>query len=73
MEILRIPFEITVCKVSDISDIDTTADFFFIGQTDDELSLVCKTADTPVKTIAREDGWKAFRFQGCVSHFISFS
>ena len=64
MEILRIPFEITVCKVSDISDIDTTADFFFIGQTDDELSLVCKTADTPVKTIAREDGWKAFRFQG---------
>lgn len=64
MEIFKIPFDLTVCKVANISDIDTTADFFFIGQTDEELSLVCKTADTPVKAITREDGWKAFRIQG---------
>ena len=64
MEIYRIPFDLAVCKVADISDIDTSADFFFVGQTDEELSLVCKTEDTPVKTSAREDGWKAFRIQG---------
>lgn len=34
-----------VCKVEAITDIDTTKDFFFIGKTDDEISLVCKTDD----------------------------
>ncbi|MBP5693455.1 MAG: ACT domain-containing protein [Bacteroidales bacterium] len=56
--------KLTVCKVADISAIDLTADFFFIGKTDEELSLVCRTADTPSKTIERDDGWRGFRIQG---------
>ena len=39
-------------------------DFFFVGKTDDEISLVCKTDDTPKKTTDRDDGWKGFRIQG---------
>ena len=46
------------------SDIDITAEFFFIGKTDEELSLVCKTDDTPDETIERDDEWKGFRIQG---------
>ena len=64
MELERIPWDLTVCKVSDIRGIDLTAGFFFIGKTDEELSLVCKTEDTPVNTIERDDGWKGFRIRG---------
>ncbi len=64
MELKKIAHSLTVCKVADISDIDLTAEFYFIGKTDEELSLVCKTEDTPEKTIEREDGWKGFRIRG---------
>ena len=64
MELKIIDNKLTVCKVADISAIDLTADFFFIGKTDEELSLVCRTADTPSKTIERDDGWRGFRIQG---------
>ena len=64
MELKRLEYDLTVCKVQDISDIDMTAGFYFIGKTDEELSLVCKTEDTPVKAVEREDGWKGFRIQG---------
>ena len=59
-----IEHNLTVCKVRDVSDIDITAEFFFIGKTDEELSLVCKTDDTPDETIERDDEWKGFRIQG---------
>ena len=64
MELKRIDHKLSVCKVADILNIDLTADFYFIGKTDDELSLVCRTEDTPQNTIERDDGWKAFRIQG---------
>ena len=64
MELKKIEHELTVCKVEKISDIDLSSEFYFIGRTDEELSLVCKTDDTPDKTIERDDGWKGFRIQG---------
>lgn len=64
MELNRIEGNLTVCKVADISAIDMAADFYFIGKTDEELSLVCRTEDTPAETIERDDGWRGFRIQG---------
>ncbi len=64
MELKGIAYHLTVCKVADGSDIDMTADFYFIGKTDEEISLVCKTEDTPTNTIDRDDGWRGFRIQG---------
>ncbi len=64
MELKKIEHELTVCKVADVSEIDMSADFYFIGKTDEELSLVCKTEDTPLNTTDRDDGWKGFRIQG---------
>ena len=64
MELKKIEYDLTVCKVPDIGDIDMTADFYFIGKTDEELSLVCRTEDTPAKATERDDGWKGFRIQG---------
>ena len=64
MELKIIPYRLTVCKVTDISVVDINADFYFIGKTDEELSLVCRTEDTPSLTIERDDGWRGFRIQG---------
>lgn len=64
MELKKIAYKLTVCKVADVSDINMTADFYFVGKTDEEVSLVCKTEDTPVKTVERDDGWRGFRIQG---------
>ncbi len=64
MELKKIEHKLTVCKVFGTSDINMNADFYFIGKTDEELSLVCKTEDTPQNTIERDDGWRGFRIQG---------
>ena len=64
MELKKIDYELTVCKVSALSGIDLESDFYFIGKTDEELSLVCKTEDTPQDTVERDDGWRCFRIQG---------
>ena len=64
MELKKIDYKLTVCKVADASSINTESDFYFIGKTDEELSLVCKTEDVPAKTIERDDGWKGFRIEG---------
>lgn len=64
MKLNIIDDKLTVCKVADISAIDLTAEFFFIGKTDKELSLVCRTEDTPSETLERDDGWRGFRIQG---------
>lgn len=64
MDILRLPYDLTVCKVADMAAVDLSKDFFFLGKTDEEISLVCKTEDTPAMTTGLEDGWKGFRIQG---------
>ena len=64
MELKILPYSLTVCKVEKITDIDTSSEFFFIGKTDEEISLVCRTEDTPSAVSAREDGWKGFRIEG---------
>ena len=43
MELKTIEHKLTVCKVADISYIDLAAEFYFMGKTDEEMSLVCKT------------------------------
>ena len=64
MELKKLEYDLTVCKVEAITDINMATDFFFIGKTDEEISLVCKTDDIPEITTERDDGWKGFRIQG---------
>ena len=64
MTLKRLPFELTICKVSDPACLDLSKDFYFIGRTDEELSLVCRTSEVPPETAARDDGWRCFRIEG---------
>lgn len=64
MEIEKIDFNFSVCKVKDYSLVDVEQGFCFIGRTDEEKSLVCITENVPQNTMERDDGWKALRLQG---------
>ena len=64
MELRRIDAEFSVCKVTSLGEFDMESGLFFIGKTDEELSLVCETKSVPGNTTHRDDGWKACRIQG---------
>lgn len=63
--------DLTVCKVEKGRSIDYTDGLCFIGNTDEELSLVCETEKTPEDTIEREDGWRVFRIIGILDFSLT--
>lgn len=64
MNIKKLNRDFTVCKLTDFSQVDLSAQYCFTGKSDEENSLVCLTEDTPSGTVNREDGWRAFRIEG---------
>lgn len=64
MVLQKLSCPLTVCKIASEAALDLSKDLYFIGKTDEELSLVCQTEDTPANTTARDDGWRGFRIQG---------
>ena len=64
MHLQKLSYEFSVCQAEDLTGIRFDDEFLFIGKTDDELSVVCRTESVPENTIAREDGWTAYRICG---------
>ena len=64
MELKTLDFDLSVCKLERLEDMELSGDFFFLGKTAEEFSLVCKTEDVPSHTLAREDGWRGFYIAG---------
>ena len=64
MKIKKLDYDFSICKVKDYSKINLDSEFYFIGKTDEERSLVCIIRDIPNNTIERDDNWKAFKIQG---------
>ena len=64
MELKIINQDFSICKVEDLSQINYSDRFCFVGKTDEELSLVCNTNLVPQNAIECDNGWKAFRIQG---------
>ena len=65
-----LPQPLTVCKVDGLKGFSMSG-LYFIGSTDAELSLVCETDRTPADTLAREDGWRAFRVVGTLDFSLT--
>ena len=65
-----LPQALTVCKAADLSGFAMSG-LYFIGNTDNELSLVCQTEMTPANTTAREDGWRALRVVGTLDFSLT--
>lgn len=64
MEIKKIDEEFSVCQVEDYTYANLDSEYYFIGKTDEEKSLVCPVSEVPANAIKRDDGWRAFRIQG---------
>lgn len=64
MELEVLDMDLTVCTLASVGDFDPAVDFFFMGKTDKEISLVCRREDVPEHTTRREDGWRGFRIRG---------
>ena len=64
MKLQKLPWALTVCKLDSAERIDLNAGFYFIGRTEEEISLVCRTECVPAGTVVREDGWRGFRIEG---------
>lgn len=64
MNLKILNYELSICKVNNISEINFNDELVFLGKTDEELSLVCNTKFVPTKCISCENGWKAFRIEG---------
>ena len=64
MEIKKIDEEFSVCQVEDYKYANLDSEYYFIGKTDEEKSLVCPVSEVPANAIKRDDGWRAFRIQG---------
>lgn len=60
IEIKRLDYDFTVCKVPDYSCVDLNMAYCIIEKTEEENSLVCLTNNVPQNVLEREDGWKAF-------------
>ena len=64
MQLQPLKERLTVCKIASARQAPLDAPLCFLGKTDEEVSLVCREADVPAQTLAREDGWRAFRIAG---------
>lgn len=64
MELKIINQDFSICKLEDLSQVDYSDEFCFIGKTDEELSLVSSADLIPKNALECDKGWKAFRIQG---------
>lgn len=62
MEIDLIEQAFSICQLAEPAAVP--GPFCFTAHTDAEYSLVCPTTSVPAHTIARDDGWRAFRLAG---------
>ncbi|MBR1864349.1 MAG: ACT domain-containing protein [Ruminococcus sp.] len=63
MKLEKLGPEFTVCKLTSLEGV-RLGEFCFLGRTDEEISLVCPTQETPENTTHRDGGWRGFRITG---------
>ncbi|MBQ6824695.1 MAG: ACT domain-containing protein [Clostridia bacterium] len=70
MILKKLPYDLSICKLSSIAELNLKKDFYFIGRTEQELSLVCKTDVVPAAAVAREDGWRGLYIDGALDFSV---
>ena len=49
MELKRIDYKLTVCKVAEVSNINMDSDFYFIGKTDEEKEMIAERLEKQIR------------------------
>ena len=60
MEIKVIEGAFSVCRLKDLGQARMEDDLYFLGRTDEEISLVCRTESVPEDTVS-DGGRSGFR------------
>ena len=66
LNLIPLPEKFAVCRLDKKSKIPEwvkESEFYFIGKTDDELSIICQQEKIPGGVLA-EKNWRAFKVQG---------
>lgn len=69
LEIINEDF--SICKVNKLTEELLSDEFLFVGKTDEELSVVCRTKNILKDCIEKEEGWAAFRFVGTLDFSLT--
>ena len=64
MDITVIDQIFSLCQVRDLSQIDYTGEYCFVGKTDDEISLICAAQSAPANALTCDTGWRAMKIRG---------
>ncbi|MCL2365490.1 MAG: ACT domain-containing protein [Oscillospiraceae bacterium] len=64
MKLEKVKCNFSVCKLSNLEQIDLSRPYVFLSITLDEISLVCASECVPANAIEVECGWKALRVAG---------
>ncbi len=54
----------SIGKLHDFSQVDLSGGLCFLGDTDEEKSLICPTEYVPDNVLVRDDGWRGMRIAG---------
>lgn len=71
MTIQKLEQNLSICKVKDLTGFHFSHDLYFIGRTDEEISIVCTPDQIPQNVTAREDNWRAFRIKGILDFSLT--
>lgn len=63
--------QFAVCKLTNLSQFSFEKEFFFIGKTDEEISVVCEEESVPKNTAVCEKGWRGFRIEGILDFSLT--
>ncbi|MGI6220632.1 MAG: hypothetical protein ACOYIP_01970 [Coriobacteriales bacterium] len=63
MKLKKLPYELTVCEVATLDEVDPHCDFLIAAQAENGISVVCPSADVPAMAAVLADGLRGFAFQ----------
>lgn len=64
MRIKTINKVFSICKLEDLSKVKFDSSLYFLGKTDEEISLVCEENSVPENILEKDDNWRGFRIEG---------
>ena len=64
MKLAVLPYDLTMCVVERIEDIETDDTFTYVARVPDGHEVICVTQEAPANTIRRADGWKGITVRG---------
>ena len=70
MELVRLKPEFSVCRISELTQVDFSREFVFLSKTDDEISLLCESGFVPAGAAAVEAGWKGLKISGILDFWM---